>query len=285
MIPELLFGLRDGKAVHISEVESGLACACVCPKCGRRLVAKKGDIRVYHFAHEDDSDCQGAVESSLHLAAKEILEREKKIRVPLPGFFPAKLAESVNTMLEFDGVRLEEHIGGIIPDLIVFTKNRSLIIEINVTHAVDDAKLQKIKELGVSAIELDLSWGQYSAAGDTLKYYVIESTANKHWLYNAEEASYRLKMKRAAVEAEGEAIRIAQAELEKKREGRKGKGALKAWCVRTSWYTSYHVWYCPLVKGQAKCNHCDHFQGYQQNNHDGDHYRQNPDYVYCAKVK
>jgi len=75
MVPELVFGLKDDKVVHISEVESGLSCNCICAKCGRRLVAKKGDIRIYHFAHEDDSECQLAVETSLHYkdAVRDIL--------------------------------------------------------------------------------------------------------------------------------------------------------------------------------------------------------------------
>ena len=35
----------DGRLLHIGEVPSGLACNCVCPGCGRRMVAKKGDVQ------------------------------------------------------------------------------------------------------------------------------------------------------------------------------------------------------------------------------------------------
>lgn len=49
------FGLRDGRMVEVSEVESGLACRCVCPSCGQPLQARKGPIRTHYFAH-DPSD-------------------------------------------------------------------------------------------------------------------------------------------------------------------------------------------------------------------------------------
>jgi hypothetical protein len=40
----LVFGERaDGTMAHVSEVSSGLECNCVCPGCGTRLVARKGD--------------------------------------------------------------------------------------------------------------------------------------------------------------------------------------------------------------------------------------------------
>lgn len=36
----LPFGLRDNVILHISVVQRGLACGCLCPGCGDRLVAK-----------------------------------------------------------------------------------------------------------------------------------------------------------------------------------------------------------------------------------------------------
>ena len=47
----LVFGLCEGKYLHVSEVASGAACDCVCPICGKKLIAKKGAIRMHHFAH------------------------------------------------------------------------------------------------------------------------------------------------------------------------------------------------------------------------------------------
>lgn len=49
---ELVYGSRDGQLIHISNVPQGLECNCVCPNCKENLIAKKGKINEYHFAHE-----------------------------------------------------------------------------------------------------------------------------------------------------------------------------------------------------------------------------------------
>src|SRR5580658_8030351 len=79
---KLPFGLQNGKLVDISSVESGLACNCVCPSCGQRLVAKKGEINQHHFAHHNAIECEGAVETALHIYAKNILEKHKRMVLP-----------------------------------------------------------------------------------------------------------------------------------------------------------------------------------------------------------
>ncbi len=76
------FALRGADTVHISEVASGLACGCFCPGCGDRMVARKGPIKIHHFAHEGGSDCAGGLETTLHLAAKALLSKERRIVLP-----------------------------------------------------------------------------------------------------------------------------------------------------------------------------------------------------------
>lgn len=69
------FALRRGQVVHISELAgSGLQPDCVCPCCLQPLVAKRGKVRVEHFAHLPAGDavpCPG--ETILHQFAKLIL--------------------------------------------------------------------------------------------------------------------------------------------------------------------------------------------------------------------
>ena len=79
---KLNLGLKDGKLLKVSDVESGLKCGCICPACEHPLVAKKGELKVHHFAHHKSAECNKAIETSLHLAAKEILEKQKKIKIP-----------------------------------------------------------------------------------------------------------------------------------------------------------------------------------------------------------
>lgn len=71
-----------GRLVHIDGVPSGLACNCVCPGCGRQMVAKKGSVQAHHFAHyaqQDGRTCMSAGETALHKLAKRVLNDRLQI--------------------------------------------------------------------------------------------------------------------------------------------------------------------------------------------------------------
>ena len=57
----------------VDEVPRGLACACFCPACKGKVVARQGDQRIHHFAHSDRKECRHALESSLFGMAISIL--------------------------------------------------------------------------------------------------------------------------------------------------------------------------------------------------------------------
>lgn len=62
----------SGQTVSIDSVPLGKECNCFCPACKSPLIAKnKGEKRVHHFAHQSGKDCGHAVESMLHILAKE----------------------------------------------------------------------------------------------------------------------------------------------------------------------------------------------------------------------
>ena len=70
-ITELPYGERDGDLIHISTVERGLGCKCICPVCKSPLIARKGAVRKHHFSHSVDSNCNP--ETVLHDLGKKIL--------------------------------------------------------------------------------------------------------------------------------------------------------------------------------------------------------------------
>jgi len=189
---KLPFGLQDGQLVDITSVESGLACNCFCPSCGQQLVAKKGEIKEHHFAHYDSEECSGAVETALHIYAKNILEKEKRIVLP-----PVYLANSDKllfsaTEVNFDSIVLEKRIGNIIPDIVVLIKDKPLLIEIAVTHFVDRFKAYKIFELGYSAIEVNAD-GLFNSSynkpfnNEDFATRLIEGTSFKRWINNSKQ--------------------------------------------------------------------------------------------------
>ena len=139
---KLFFGLQHGTLKHVSEVVNGLKCDCICPACDEQLVARNGGTkRIHHFAHYKGNECKYGFQTSIHLVAKEILEKCGKIKVPgISAYIRVglivdeyKLYEiSKDCYIPIDHVELEKKLHNYIPDVIIFSRNKKLIIEIAV---------------------------------------------------------------------------------------------------------------------------------------------------------
>jgi len=187
----LPFGISDhsGMIIHISEVESGLKCGCICPSCKDRLVARKGTIKTHHFAHFGNSECTGSFESALHQFAKSLIEKTGSIRLPKLeasyGSYSKLLAPEQN--MQFDHVHVETRVGNIVPDLIGVRKNRDLLIEFAVSHFCDEKKIKKIEKIGLSTLEIDLSEIAWDADLKEIENQILIS-AKRYWVFNSLQA-------------------------------------------------------------------------------------------------
>ncbi len=184
------YGLRNGRSFHITEVENGLGCNCVCIGCGEDLIARTNH-KTPHFAHYRSEQCKYALETSLHLIAKEIISDAEGIILPAVEFIPpVNITESNKIYLDklrsyaLDSAVKEKDMGGITPDLLVNSQGMQLMIEIYVTHKVDEAKLKKIRELGISAIEIDLSKCSREFRREELVQRLIHDISCKKWLWH-----------------------------------------------------------------------------------------------------
>jgi hypothetical protein len=204
----------DGQLLHIDEVPSGLACNCVCPGCGRRMVAKKGDVQVHHFAHyaqQDGRSCVSAGETALHKFAKRILDERLEIGLPAHVLEDGDDREVVVQAEKraFDRAILETKDGQIVPDVVLLLRERRLIVEFKVTHPCDEQKIARIRTMDVGAIEIDLS--QYrdhtlSEIGDQILY-----DAPRTWLHNPRERQARVRLEdRARQRAEEKRTQVEQ---------------------------------------------------------------------------
>jgi len=72
----------DGEVVHISGVDRGFDCGCVCADYGERPKARKGPQKVHHFAHHARTDCRG--ETNLHKMGKQIVIDELRLTINHP---------------------------------------------------------------------------------------------------------------------------------------------------------------------------------------------------------
>lgn len=203
------FGLMNGVLMGISEVQSGLACGCVCPACQRKLQANKGQKISHYFSHDPSKDsnvCESAFETSIHLMAKQILSEEGVALFPellVKETQPDKNGDSheesevvtKKTLMKFNQVELERRLDNIRPDIIAYQGSTAYLIEIAVTHFCDSEKVQRIRKKNIYAIELDLSKVTYEITKEDLKQLIIDKIDNKKWLSNPDAIPTKEKLK------------------------------------------------------------------------------------------
>ena len=192
---------KDGKLIYIDESKNGLACECVCPGCKQPLVAKNnGKKNEHHFAHKSkDYDCEHGYQSALHYMAKDcFLELE----------YLTFLKNGVAVRYKIDSVVLEQKVDDIIPDILVTCDGKRFIVEIYVTHEVDDEKKQKIKDLQISAVEIDLSRFQHEMIDKEILKQELCNTANFSWVHDADIDL--IEQKKAVIQQFGVKIPIQQ---------------------------------------------------------------------------
>lgn len=193
-----VFGERDNKIIHIDEItpsENGLKCNCICPSCGEKLKANTlGTHNKKYFSHKGNSNCINSFETTMHKFAKELIEKEKKIKIPKLIYNKSfKEFEIVKEqVIVFDNIELEKYLSDFDfkPDIISSKNETSLIIEVAVTHKVDEEKRNKIIKSNISAIEIYLDKDEiFQLSKDELANKIINDTNNKRWIFNRLENS------------------------------------------------------------------------------------------------
>ena len=203
---QLEYGLRDDKVISVYELtslEKGKACNCICPACRKQLVAKLGPHNQWHFAHVG-AECNlvAAQQTALHMLAKELIEDSKKLLFPgisinkddycndiedirVQAKIPPSIEYRKASVVNCDSVSLEKKISSIVPDIMVTAKGRKCLIEVAVTHFVDEEKEQKIKEIGLPLFEIDLS-NLYNSefSREELAEEVLFNPSNRTWIFN-----------------------------------------------------------------------------------------------------
>lgn len=204
MYNRLQYALYDNMLIHIDDVQRGLDCGCICPSCGSKLIARKGSKKIHHFAHYNSEECNNCIETSIHMLAKEILSEEMRIKIPAVylSFSPESYKDEQliydEQLVKFDKVYLEKRIDDIIPDVVLELNGSKLLVEIYVTHGVDEQKENKIKEIGISTLLIDLSNQDYEISKEYLKEILLNDTDNKKWIYNKKEREIYNRFKEKA---------------------------------------------------------------------------------------
>lgn len=171
----------EGELVHILDVVNGLKCACFCPNpfCSAKMIAKnKGKKKQPHFAHYKVADCGKSYESVLHKLAKEVLREHKVLMLPSYKDVQKKMR------IQFDEVEVEQRndSNDIQPDCVGLYGGMRYLIEIKVTHGVDEIKLKKIQSNRLICIEIDVS--DMDLDKYQINQFFSESTKGRIWVNN-----------------------------------------------------------------------------------------------------
>ena len=199
------YGLKNNQVVCINEVDRGLECNCVCLGCGTQLIARKGDVNAHHFAHYESND-QHCSESILHQVSKKIIECEKMLSTgiyvcevegfDLVGGRHSKKETIDASVFHFDQVILECSEGDFRPDATGYYGLKKLNIEIVVTHDVTQEKYEKVENLGIPMLRIDMS--KYSAMNDieTLTNAVLYD-APRSWVYHPDFIAWEMRLQQS----------------------------------------------------------------------------------------
>lgn len=215
---KLAFGLSlDGILVHIDAVANGKACNCVCPNCRDPLIAKNNQKNVitHHFSHSG-SECAGGGETAIHLMAKQIVVTKKRVLSPLfneqPEFhdlsgkmYSGERIYIKPTIIRADNAEQEVDFPGFTPDIVFDVNGKKLLIEIQVTHKVDDEKKEKVQNAGMAMMEVDLSGINQNILRDEAEFshYVI-TKAPRTWISYPEAYEALLVQRDIAIEKRSE---------------------------------------------------------------------------------
>lgn len=147
-------------------------------------------------------------ETLLHLKAKEILERERKINLPSitmsfeePGPLGTPIMATrhvVSEMVGLEQVTLEKHMGRIRPDVLAHAQAGKrypagpLIIEITVSNTITEERLARLRAANIPALEIDISRMGGKVTEKEFAQLVVHETAGKRWLFHPLMASLEL---------------------------------------------------------------------------------------------
>ena len=168
MATEILYPVayaQPYEAVHIEDAQRGRPYFCF--GCDREMVMRRGDIRRPHFAHKAGF-VQCEKDNTLHEAAKAFICQgflhavatgvEYQVR------YPCKQCEThISVNIASEGANIESEktvVKGTRSDLVVFRPDGSprVIIEIAVTHDLEDDTQQRYEEANYPVVTVEPSW-------------------------------------------------------------------------------------------------------------------------------
>lgn len=160
--------------IHIDTVneEREKRSDCICKECNKQLEAVldfQDKERKPFFRHSDNSECEGAQETALHLLGKQILLDHTRINLPKLG------------VINYSSPVAEQKVEIIKPDVSVISNSKPLYFEIFVSNVVNTKKEAYIKKNNLNCVEINLSQNRESSL-EEIYFNVLEEVKNKRFI-------------------------------------------------------------------------------------------------------
>ena len=88
------------RLVHISKVDRGKNCDCICPCCKQPMIANKGEKNQHYFSHErkgdNNSNRAKCRTETMHRLAEQIIEENKSVM--LPPYYVFEKSRAINLL-------------------------------------------------------------------------------------------------------------------------------------------------------------------------------------------
>lgn len=153
---------ETGELRHVDDVKRGLACGCVCPACGQRLVARQGEKNAHSFAHRS-GECRWAAEHVITALSKRAIEERGSLALPPLSYPDACEGRDVEISpartMRVVSVVTTDASGRGAPDLLVTVSGggseATFAVLSCLTHGATDAQLDSLFEGMGGVVEMD----------------------------------------------------------------------------------------------------------------------------------
>lgn len=218
--------VSSGKFVTPDEVENGENCGCICPACDAQMVAKQGNVNVWHFAHKqksvsEDKPCSFNFRRGCFWLARQLITDSLKEPLKLPEYhIPLNDPAGLNSKMElvtsasarvFDQVHFEpihQHMSSDEVELTLNGYTLMLVLGFNMQHSKTGYKYATV------FVDLNGADQEYRKNKRSLKEILLDrifhQTTAKKWLYHPNEKKKKDQFTIYLKEADAERARRAE---------------------------------------------------------------------------
>lgn len=193
--------------VDVADVPSGSACKCICPSCEIPLIAKKGGVKEWHFAHdskyidkEQTEQCDFSWVVAVKMMCKQLLMEGQELQ--LPDYFVemsgigyksqmTKVQVTTSSRICYKSPEIKRLGCDVVLDVggkrlgILFTRKQK---EINDYYKFESS-LVGVLGIDVNAFAYDAEGKPINHLRSYLKMSLTENDRAKFWLYHARRKS------------------------------------------------------------------------------------------------